>query len=538
MLLKKCLTTFLMLLISVFVAISCGGKKAEEGVLNLRVGPEPKTIDPTLNASVDGALYITHIFEGLTARDKENKITEGVAEKWDISSDKLKYTFYLRTNAKWSDGKIITTKDFVYSWRRAVDPKVASQYSFQLENIKNAKAIIKGDMPKETLAVKAIDDYTLEVILETPTAYFLELTAYPTLSPLREDIVEADPEGWTLKPETYIGNGPFKMTERSTDDKIVMEQNEFYHNIASIVPKKLIFVLMDNPTAHVAGIKEGSLQFSSGIPAKDIPRLREEGILETKPSLATYFYVINVTNQVLKDVRIRKALSLVIDRNYIIDTVLKAGQRPAGAWVPYGITLEDGDFRENGGDYYSVKKEDYQKNVEEAKRLLAEAGYPDGNGFPVLQFKSNQGGGNLEIFEPIQQMWKETLGIDITVSAEEWAVFQQTRLDKNFDIAMHNWAGDYNDPMTFFGIFLSYTDLNYGGYKNTEFDKNIEESSIARNNSERVKYLHEAERILINDMPLIPIYFTTSSYLVNPKLKGVVYDTLGMNRFFYAYMEE
>lgn len=518
--------------------ISCGDSGVKDGVINIKAGPEPKTIDPTLNSSVDGALYITHVFEGLTTRDKDNNIVPGVAESWDISDDYLTYTFHIRSNASWSDGKPVVADDFVYSWRRAVDPTVASPYSYQLDPIENANEITSGNMQAESLGVKALDESTLEVVLKAPTAYFLELTAFPTLFPLRRDIVEENSDTWTVNSKTYIGNGPFKLVERKIDDRLVMEKNTNYWNIEKIVPKRLVFVLMDNPTATVAGIKDGSLHFATNPPAQDIPTLREEGFLETKPYLGTYFYIINCTNEALKDPRVRKALTLAIDRNYIIENVSKGGQRPAGAWVPYGISDGNGDFRESGEDYYSIKKDEYEKNIEEARKLLAEAGYPDGKGFPVIEFKSNQGGGNLEIFEPIQQMWKEALNIDVTISAEEWAVFQQTRVDKNFDIAMHSWIGDYNDPMTFLGIFLSYSDLNHTSWSNERFDNYLKAAMSTGDENKRMKELHNAEAELLNDMPLIPIYFHSLSILVDPKLKDVVYDTLGMHRFFYAYMND
>ncbi|MEI0487566.1 peptide ABC transporter substrate-binding protein [Brachyspira intermedia] len=524
---------------AIFVfAISCGGgsSKYEEGVLRLNVGPEPQTIDPTLNSAIDGSMYIIHAFEGLATKDKEGKIVGGVAESWDISDNGTKYVFHIRSNAKWSDGKPVTANDFVYSWRRATDPKTAANYSYQMEPLKNAKKITAGEMPVDSLGVKALDDNTLEVTLEAPIPYFDQLMAYPVYFPLRQDIIEANPDSWTMSPETYIGNGPFKMTERSIDDRIVMEVNTNYWNISAIVPKKLIFVLMDNGTSVVAGIKEGSIYFSDRVPTQDMDVLKEEGYLQIKPYLALYYYSLNNTNDTLKDVRVRKALSLAIDRNYIVEQVTRGGQIPAAAVVPALISDVSGSFRTNGGDYYSVKPEDYTKNVEEAKKLLAEAGYPDGQGFPVLDFKTNPGE-HTSIFEAIQQMWKNNLGIDSTISSEEWAVFQQTRLDKSYVIARNAWVGDYDDPMTFLGMFLSHSAQNVECYNSPQYDALLAQASSTGDNNVRMPILHKAEDLFMSEMPIIPLYFYTLPVLVNPNLKDVQYDVLGKHKFFYAYLE-
>lgn len=536
---RKKLLCFILLLLFVFISCKANGsrKNYEKGTLFLNVGPEPQTIDPTLNSAIDGSIYIIHAFEGLATRDKNGKITEGVAERWDIEDNGTKYIFYIKTNAKWSDGHPVTAKDFVYSWSRAVDPKTAANYSYQMEPLKNAKDITIGKLPLSYLGVKAIDDYTLEVTLEAPTPYFLELMAYPVYFPLREDIISKDPDNWTRDTDKYVGNGPFKMISRMTDDKIIMEKNTNYWNIETIVPNKLVFILIDNPTSIVAGVKEGSLYFSDRVPVQEIETLKKEGILQIKPYLGTYYYSINYTNETLKDERIRRALSLAIDRNYIVEYVTKAGQVPASAWVAFGISDLSGSFRENGGDYFSLKKGDYEKNIEEAKRLMKDAGYENGGGFPVIEFKTNPGE-HTSIFEAIQQMWKENIGVDSMIVQEEWAVFQQTRIDRNFVLARNGWIGDYDDPMTFLGCFLSHSPQNVGGYKNAEYDRLILEASKTGDNSIRMPLLHEAEYILMEDMGLIPIYFYTLPVLVNPKLKDVQYDILGKHNFFYANIDK
>lgn len=534
---------FISFFISIFIvllfAASCSKKvnNNDQGIIvNLSV--EPKTIDPSLNAQIYGVIYISHVFEGLTVRDRNNKIVPGVAESWEISEDGKTYTFFLRTNSTWSDGKPVVAEDFVYSWQRQVDPKVASEYSYQHEPVKNAMAITRGELPVEALGIKAIDDHTLVVELEAPTAYFLEVIAFPTFSPLRKDIIEQYGDRWTLSPETYIGNGPYVMSERNIDENIIMVKNPNYWNADTIVAEKITFVFMQNGAAAVAGIKDGSLHMAYEPPQKDIPTLTEEGLIQIKPLIATYYYPINVTNQYLKDPRVRKALSLAIDRNYIVEQVTKGGQKPAGGWVPYAVNDVNGDFRINGGDFYDISKEGYAKNVEMAKKLLADAGYPNGEGFPVIEFKTDPGN-HVEIFEAVQQMWKEHLNIDSTITQIDNALLGQTLLEKNFMIGRLYWSADYSDPMSMMSLFTSYNTQNNGGYSNKKYDELIGQAMSTDDNNIRMQAMHEAERILIEeDMGAIPLYFFTEPLLVNPKLKDVVYNPLGFHKFFYAYLDE
>ncbi|MEI0798417.1 peptide ABC transporter substrate-binding protein [Brachyspira intermedia] len=536
---KIFISFFIGICLVLLFSASCSkkGNTNDQGIIvNLSV--EPKTIDPSLNAQIYGVIYISHVFEGLTVRDRNNKIVPGVAESWEISEDGKTYTFFLRTNSTWSDGKPVVAEDFVYSWQRQVDPKVASEYSYQHEPVKNAMAITRGELPVEALGIKALDDHTLVVELEAPTAYFLEVIAFPTFSPLRKDIIEQYVDKWTLSPETYIGNGPYVMSERNIDENIIMVKNPNYWNADTIVAEKITFVFMQNGAAAVAGIKDGSLHMAYEPPQKDIPTLTEEGLIQIKPLIATYYYPINVTNQYLKDPRVRKALSLAIDRNYIVEQVTKGGQKPAGGWVPYAVNDVNGDFRINGGDFYDISKEGYAKNIEMAKKLLADAGYPNGEGFPVIEFKTDPGN-HVEIFEAVQQMWKEHLNIDSTITQIDNALLGQTLLEKNFMIGRLYWSADYSDPMSMMSLFTSYNTQNNGGYSNKRYDELIGQAMSTDDNNIRMQAMHEAERILIEeDMGAIPLYFFTEPLLVNPKLKDVVYNPLGFHKFFYAYLDE
>lgn len=523
------------LLFSFLLIISCSKNKEDSGLL-INIGPEPKTLDPTYTETYDGSAYIAHTFEGLTSRDKDDKLIPVVAESWEISEDYKTYTFHLRTNAKWHDGVSVTANDFVYAWRRAVDPKVASSVSYQLNPIKNAAKIINSELPIEELGVKALDDYTLEVVLESPTTYFLDLLAITIYSPLREDIINEYGDSWTQK--KYIGNGPYYLSEHINNDKLVMIKSTNYWDNQNIKAEKLTFALLDNPNTIISSIENGTLLFGSNPPLQDIPKLTEEGYIDYVPLLAIYFLSVNSTNEVLKDKRVRKALSLSIDRNYIVKNVTKGAETPAAALVPPPVYDIEGSFREKGGDYFSVKEEDYSKNIDEAKRLLAEAGYPDGKNFPVIEF-TVESESSKNIFEAIQQMWKENLNIDAVVNQLEWGVFMQTtRGDKNFQIARSGWMGDYNDPMTFLDTFLSYSPQNTGSYYNKEYEELIKSALTNGDKVSRMNTLHKAEDVLMEDMPFIPLYFYSRVILVRPELKGVMISAVIPPRFFNCYVEK
>lgn len=521
-----------------FLCFSCSTNKEENRSskeLFINAGEEPKTIDPTLSGN--DFVYPRHAFETLIIKGKDGNLKNGVAESFDISQDGLKYTFTLRTNSKWTDGKIVTANDFVYALRRAADPLSGAEYTSFIEYVKNASSILAGKLPKERLGVKAIDDYTLEIELESPTGYFLDILTYPIFAPVRRDIIEKYGDNWTLNPETYIGNGAFIMTEKSPDSRIVMIKNTNYWNKDDIIPEKITFIMMQDATLALAGIKEGSLDFSVKVLSQDIESLKKQGILDIAPYYSTVAFGINDTDRILKDKRIRKALSLAIDRNYIIENIVKSGT-PAGAFVPYGAPdANNGDFREIGGDYISVNKEDYSNNVEMAKKLMAEAGYPNGKNFPVLQFLVDANK-EIPIFEAIQQMWKEHLGIDTSISQQEWAVFLQTLYtDKNYTIGRSGWTADYNDPMTFLGMFLSYSPQNHALFTNREYDNLLKNAMETIDQNIRMDLLHKAETIFMNNNVIIPLYYYATPTLISPKLKGVIYDNLAKHKFGYAYIE-
>jgi ABC-type oligopeptide transport system substrate-binding subunit len=342
------------------------------------LGATPKSLDPQLNNATDGATVIQHTFVGLTAKNEKNEVVPAIAKDWSVSTDGLTWTFNLRDDAVWTDGKPVTAEDFVYAWRRAVDPETESEYAYQAWYIKNGEKITSGEAAVDTLGVKAINSKTLEVVLEAPSAYFTQLTAFPTLYPVREDIVKANPEGWANDPATFVCNGPYKLTKFELKNEIVLEKNETFYDAAKLPGEKLVFKLTDDDAAALSAFKTGELDICESFPSEEIEAMKAEGKFNVEPIVGTYFFCVNVESKdgnpdILLDAKFRKALALAIDREYVIE-VVQNNALPAYAFVPAGMVDADGkDFRANGGNYFG--NGDYAKDVEEAQKLIKELGY-------------------------------------------------------------------------------------------------------------------------------------------------------------------
>ena len=522
-------------------------------VITFNLGADPKTIDPALNAAVDGSTVIANAFEGLMRVDEKDMPIPGVAEKYEISPDGLKYTFHLRKEAVWSDGQPVKAGDFEYAWKRALNPDTAAEYAYQLYYLKNGQGFNESKLPDadvsvgikkataDEVGVKAINDNTLEVNLEYPTLYFLSLMAFPTYAPVRKDIVEGN-DKWTLKPETYICNGAFKMTEWKAKDVIVFEKNAKYWDAASVKLDKINYKMLDDQNASLAGFKAGQLDLIQGPPQQEIPKLVADGIAQIFPSLSTYYFCLNLSpeadkidaaaGKALKDPRVRKALSLAIDRKIIVEKVALGGQLPATSFVPTGIPDDKGANFTNK-EYYSA-----EANVEEAKKLLAEAGYADGVGFPNMTIMYNTSQGHQNIAAAVQDMWRTNLGVEIDLRNQEWKVFQKTRTDKQYLIARHGWSGDYIDPMTFLDLFVTNGGNNDAAYSNAKYDEKIAGAKKETDPAKRMALLHEAEDILMEDMPIIPLYYYTTVVCQKPTIKDVRISPLGQVYFTKAYVTE
>ncbi len=393
-------------------------------------------------------------------------------------------------------------------------------------NIKNAAKIIAGELPKEELGVKAIDEKTLEVTLEQPTDFFLSLTAFPTYMPVRADVVDSE-GAWAKDPSKAISNGPFKLAEYTMGDQLVLVKNEEYWNADSIKLEKIIGKMIVDSSTYFTAYNSGEIQIITDPPAEEIPRLvAEDPTFYSVPQIGTYFYVLNLNNELYKDARVRQALSLAIDRKQIVEQVVRGGQEPTVGFMPPGIKDNDGnDFSEIAEAKLNLAP--VEGDVEKAKQLLAEAGYPNGEGFPEIEIMYNTGSGHQIIAEAIQEMWKKNLNINVKLTNQEWAVFQETRNNIAYsDIARHGWIGDYADPQTMLEIFETGSPQNNGAYSNAEFDAHMKASRTATG-KERMDHLYAAYEILTNDLPMIPIYHYVNNVMVKDSVQGWEFNPLG-----------
>ena len=520
--------------------------------MTVNIASEPQTIDPALNSAVDGAIMISHMFEGLMRWDDSGAETvgsdgtcnnavlaEGQAESYEKTPNEdgtVTYTFKLRDDIKWSDGKDVTAQDFVFSWQRLVSPETAADYSYMIDCVVNANEIMNGEKEPSELGVKAVDEKTFEVTITSDLPYFLEICAFPATFPVREDIVSN--AQWTYDPATYVSNGAYKMSERVTNDRIVMVPNEYYYDVDSLGPQKLTFKLMEDQNAMLNGFNTGELDFIESMPTDEVAGLLASGDLKIVDYIGTYYVCYQTQKAPFDDWRVRKAFTLAVDRNRIVTEITQTGQVEAGGYVPAGVYDAAGatgdDFRTVGGDYYDPYKEAYEANCEEARALLAEAGYPNGEGFPVVEYLYNTDDSHKAVAEALQNMWQEVLGVKVTLNNQEWATFLQTRKDGDYSIARNGWIADYNDPMSFLDMWLTGGGNNDAQYSNPTYDAKIQEAKASTDPAERMQLMHEAENILIEeDWVVNPLYFYTQKYMLADGIQGMYYTPLGY--FFFDH---
>ena len=567
---------------------ACGGKTTG---MTLNVGAYPDTIDPALNSAVDGATYIIHAFAGLVGYEQDEngrlvlvaqcakELPKGVKNDDGSTS----YTFELRDGLKWSDGSDLTAEDFVYAWNRAADPLTAADYGYMFEVIGGYADVTDVDdegnraKPDAKLDVVASEDgKKLTVTLPIDVPYFHELCAFPAYMPVKKSVVEADGDAWATKAETYICNGPYKVTS-FTQTELVMEKNEYYFDADKVVSDKLTFAFNDDDASLLANYKNGTYLFIDSVPNDEISTLQNEYKNEffVEGQLGTYYISFNVNDKALakftqeEKAKIRTALGLMIDRNYIAEEIGQAGQVPAAGFIAMGLTEPDGAeyISKNGpkGDgkgYYSIAKDDYKANCDEAIKLFTEVAnsskqftVADGklSGFPTLEYITNEGTGHKAVAEYLQACWKN-YGIEMTVSEQEWATFLNTRKQGNYSVARNGWLGDYNDPISFLDMWITdsgnndsqfgrgdhatYKGYSYDGKDNLtwaeSYDKIIAEVKTSTDANKRFELMHKAEDILMTTGAICPIYYYTDIYMCSESIDGFFSSPLGFKYFMFA----
>ncbi|HVI87993.1 MAG TPA: peptide ABC transporter substrate-binding protein [Dongiaceae bacterium] len=491
-----------------------------ETVLNRGNGAEPETLDPDKSTGVPESNIQYELFEGLTTYTADGKVAPGMAEKWDVSDDGLTYTFHLR-DAKWSNGDPVTAGDFVYSIQRLVDPATASDYAPIADVIKNAEDIREGkekDLSK--LGMTAVDDHTLKIELAKPTPYLLSMLRHSSFLPVNKKNIEKDGADWT-KPGKLVGNGAFTLTAWTPQSSLTVTKNPNYYGASDVKLDKINFYPTEDSSEEFKRYRAGELDVTYEVPADQSKFIQAnlKDQYEGKPYLGTYYYIVNLTREPLgKSQDIRTALSMAIDRETLADKVLQGTYLPGYSWVPPGIP----DYPTVELSYKGMKQ---AERVKEAKALLTKAGY--GPGHPLkLEILYNTNDNHKKVAIAVQNMWKQ-IGVDATLTNQEWKVYLDTRDQKQFDVARAAWIGDYGDPMTFADLFLSNAGArNDAGYNSSAYDQAIDASRSERDPAKRMADLAQGEKTLLNDLPIIPLLYYKTKHMISPKVSGWEYNIL------------
>ena len=519
----------------------------------VQLGPNPETLDPALNSSIDGANTIITTFEPLLLIDENNEVIPGQAESYTVSDDGLTWTFTMKDGLKWSDGSDLTAKDFEYSFKRLASPDTAAPYGETVVGMIDGYDDAIGnpdddgntttDPDWDALNVKASEDgKTLTVQLAYPCSYFDKLCAFAAMSPVQEATIEANGDAWCTQPDTFICNGPYYISDWVPSERIVLTKNPYYvggWDSSKIVSDTITLLLLEDSSAAYAAYNSGEAQLIKDVPTDEIPSLtkaEDGGDFYVDTILGTYYLSLNDQREPFTDSKVRKALSLAIDRDYVANTIMQGTYEPAYNFVGPGIVDETGMFYDNanGGERYI--SDDYEANLEEAKQLLADAGYPNGEDFPAITYSANDAGYHIPVAEYLQQAWGE-LGITVNIDKVEWSSFLPMRRAGDYDISRNGWVMDYNDPSNMLELFTTTNGNNDGKYSNPDYDAAIEASKVA-DSATHFQKLHEAEDILMEDTAAIPVAYYTDFWLQSSSLKGTWHSPYGYWYLQYGYVEE
>jgi len=482
-----------------------------------------KSMDPQINTDVEGSGVLRSLFEGLYNEDQNGALVPGVALSHDLSEDKTVYTFHLRDNAKWSNGDPVTAQDFVYAWKRLADPATASEYAWYIElmQVKNAAAVIAGEVPVDDLGVKAVDDHTFEVTIDAPLPYFPKMLTHASTFPVNRKVIEANGDKWT-EAGTLVGNGAYILKEHVLGEKVVMEPNPNYWDSEHTVIQTITALTINDQNAALTRYLAGELDRVE-IPAGQYPRLKAEypDQAVSVPQSCSYIYMFNLDEakgpEALKDVRVRKALSYAIDRDIIVDKILQGGQWPSYNWTHHsteGFQMPDIDY-----SHWTQAERN-----EKALALMKEAGYGPDNPLD-LTLNYNTSESHKKIAIAVQQFWKK-IGVNLTLNNMEWKVHTDKMQNQDFDVARYAWCGDYNEASTYLDLFTSYSGHNNGKFFSPDYDKLMKDSKTAEDPNPMYT---AAEQILADQMPMAPIYQYTKVEMIKPDMRGMSLNNLMQN---------
>lgn len=507
---------------------SDGKKEVVEKVLNLNNSSEPGSLHPGTAQGTHDSWILEHAFEGLTKKTPEGEIIDGMASV-PTSDDGINWTFKIKKDMKWSNGDSVTAHDFEFAWKYALAPETASDYAYQLFYLEGAEAYNGGEGTADQVGVKAKDDVTLEVKLAQATPYFLDLTSFYTYYPINKKVQEENPK-WFTEATSYVSNGPFKLTEWKHKESVKLEKNENYYEKDKINLDVVNFIILEDENTAWQMYKSGELDLAYPLPQDVQGQLAQSDDKEfhNGPDLSVYYYNLNNDVKPFNNVKVRRALSMAIDRKTITENVAQGGQQPAYSVVPPGIPDVNGDYQENTGDLFS-------EGIEEAKKLLAEGLVEEGmDKLPEFSILFNTSEGHQKIAEAVQEMWRKNLGVTVTLENTEFQVKLDREKAGEYQVSRAGWIGDYVDPMTFMDLWTSESAYNDANWKNAEYDKWIAEAKQTMDQQVRMDNMHKAEKLLMDEMPIIPIYFYTKPHTVKEYVTGVYTPINRYPQFIYA----
>ncbi len=497
---------------------------AQEQVFRISNMVEPESLDPAVVTGVPEHRILSNLFEGLTTTDPRDLAPRpGMAASWTVSKDGLTYTFKLR-DATWTDGRPVTSQDFVFAWQRVLNPKTGAKYAQQLFHLKNGEAYNRAHLTDfGQVGVRALDSKTLQVTLTSPTAYFLDLASFYTLYPVPRWAVEAHGKDW-VKPGRIVSNGPFRLASWVPERELVLEKNPRYWDAGSVKLQKAIFLPTDDVNTAYKQFLAGESDWIPTVPPSQIEAARRKPEYYAAPYLGTYYLRFNVTKPPASDVRVRKALSLAVDRESLTRFVTKAGEVPHSGFVPAGLRGYENP-RGLGFDPTS------------ARTLLAEAGFPGGKGFPTTELLYNTGDLHRVITQAVQQMWKEQLGIQVDLVNVEWKVYLARQSALDYQISRAGWIGDYIDPSTFLEMWKSGGGNNQTGWSSRRFDDLMDEAARLVDAKGRMRAMEAAEAILLDEAPVLPLFTYVNKGMLSPKVKGWYPNILDQHPLKYISIE-
>jgi len=489
---------------------------AAENVLRIGNGAEPQTLDPHRAEGVPESNILRDLFEGLVGEAPDGTLVPGAAQSWTISEDGLVYTFILREDARWSNGDAVTAADFEFGLRRSVDPATLSRYSSILFPIVNAEAVINGELPTTELGVRALDKYTLQIELNSPTAYLLGLLTHSTTYPVHRESVAAGGERFA-RPGSLVGNGAYQLSEWTVQSHVRLDRNPYYWDATNTQIETVYYYAIENPDAELKRYRADELDITGALPYQQLDWVRENlgDELVISPYLGSYYFGFNLTQPPFRNAEaLRTALSMAIDREILTQRVAGAGEIAAYGWVPpvAGYTGQQPEW---------ASWTQAERNAR-AQALYAEAGYSAEKPLRVeVLYNTNENHKRMSV--AIASMWKQVLGVETSLLNQEWKVFLETRNQKSdTQVFRAGWIADYNDAYSFAQLMHSKNEQNDSGYVSTDYDGLLDKAAVEQDPAVRAGYLEAAERVLLADLPIMPVYFYVSKHLVKPRVQGFI----------------